>query len=235
MILRKLLTALALSLLFFGSGCLKTRSEVSGQDQSRVANQKQAENQKEAEKNIEKVVEKEIDQNELTRQLIGRIEVLEAQLVQLRAEKQEAPPPVVAPNPMDVQKLQALQEAVIKLESQMQKLEAEKQAVQVQASAKAQAVEEELKNQAKFTPYQIGEAHFKNKEWKKAILSYQKYSEEFPKGKFVADSKYKIGVSFQELGLKDEAIAFYEEVVAQFPTTETGKKAKFRLSQIKKK
>lgn len=227
MITRHLLLALGSGLLFAGSGCLMTRSEVGGQDQTRTANQKQVENQKEA--------EKEVDTNELTRQLIGRVEVLEAQLVQLRAEKQQAPPVVATPNPMDAQKLQSLQEAIMKLEGQMQKIEAEKHAVQAQATAKVQAAEEELKNQAKFTPYQIGEAHFKNKEWKKAILSYQKYTEEFPKGKSVADSKYKIGVSFQELGLKDEAIAFYEEVVAQFPTTETGKKAKSRLTQIKKK
>ena len=231
MISRQLLLALGSGLFFAGSGCLMTRSEVSGQDQTRSSNQKQVENQKEA--------EKEVDPNELTRQLIGRVEVLEAQLIQLRAEKQQAPPPVAGPNPMDAQKLQSLQEAIMKLEGQMQKIEAEKHAVQVQATrveaAKTQAAEEEQKNQAKFTPYQIGEAHFKNKEWKKAILSYQKYTEDFPKGKSVADSKYKIGVSFQELGLKDEAIAFYEEVVAQFPTTEIGKKAKSRLTQIKKK
>lgn len=234
MITRQFLLVSAASLLFLGTGCLMTRSEVSGQDQAKTSSQKQADNQKaEAEK------EKEVDPNELTRQLIGRVEVLEAQLVQLRAEKQQAPPPVAAPNPMDAQKLQALQEAVFKLEAQLQKIEAEKHAVQAQATAqvtaKAQAAEDELKAQAKFTPYQIAEAHFKNKEWKKAILSYQKYSEDFPKGKSVADAKYKIGVSFQELGLKDEAIAFYEEVVAQFSTTEAGKKAKSRLAQIKKK
>ena len=101
-------------------------------------------------------------------------------------------------------------------------------------AAKVQA-DEELKTQANFSPFQVAEVHFKNKEWKKAILSYQKYSEDSPKGKMVAEAKYKIGVSFQELGLKDEAIAFYEEVVAQFPATEIGKKAKFRLTQIKKK
>ncbi len=211
--------------IFIFSGCLVTRSEVGSQDQTRANNQKMAENQKEQ-------AEQKPDPEEVIRQLIGRIEVLEAQINQMKAEKaaqSQNPQPSV-----DAAKVQAMQEALIKLEGQMQKIEAEKQAVTAAAAAKVQA-DEELKTQGKFSPFQVAEVHFKNKEWKKAILSYQKYSEDSPKGKMVAEAKYKIGVSFQELGLKDEAIAFYEEVVAQFPATEIGKKAKFRLTQIKKK
>lgn len=216
-----LVTGLALA----SSGCLVTRSEMSSQEQTKTNNQKMAENQKEQ-------AEQKPDPEEVTRQLIGRVEVLEAQINQMKAEKAQA-----AQNPTasaDALKIQAIQEAMIKLEDKMQKIEAEKAAVAAAVAAKAHA-EEELKNQSKFSPFQVAEVHFKNKEWKKAILSYQKYSEENPKGKMVAESKYKIGVSFQELGLKDEAIAFYEEVVAQFPATEIGKKAKFRLTQVKKK
>ncbi len=49
----------------------------------------------------------------------------------------------------------------------------------------------------------MAEVHFKNKEWKKAILSYQKYSEDSPKGKMVAEAKYKIGVSFRPMNFQD--------------------------------
>lgn len=208
------------------SGCLVTRSEMSSQEQTKINNQKMAENQKEQ-------AEQKPDPEEVMRQLIGRIEVLEAQMNQFKAEKAQAALTPATPS-VDAQTFQTMQEAMIKLEDKMQKIEAEKQAATAAAAAKANA-EEELKNQSKFSPFQVAEVHFKNKEWKKAILSYQKYSEDNPKGKLVAESKYKIGVSFQELGLKDEAIAFYEEVVAQFPATEIGKKAKFRLTQIKKK
>ena len=83
--------------------------------------------------------------------------------------------------------------------------------------------------------YEVAQGHFASKEWKKAILNYQKYVDEFPKGKEVSDSKYKIGVCFQELGMKDEAMAFYEEVVAHFSKSEAGKKAKLRLSKLKSK
>lgn len=54
------------------------------------------------------------------------------------------------------------------------------------------------------------------------------------KEKNVADAKYKIGVSFQELGMKEEAMAFYEEVVANYSKTEAGKSAKARLAKLKK-
>ncbi|MBY0451639.1 MAG: hypothetical protein K2P92_01305, partial [Bdellovibrionaceae bacterium] len=59
-----------------------------------------------------------------------------------------------------------------------------------------------------------------------------KYTDEAPKSKLIPDAKYKIGVSFQELGMKDEAQAYYEEVVANFGATDAGKKAKQRLAKI---
>ena len=211
---------------FASSGCLVTRSEMSSQEQTKTNNQKMADNQKEQ-------AEQKPDPDEVMRQLIGRVEVLETQLNQMKSEKAQAALTPANPS-VDAVKFQAMQEAMIKLEDKMQKIDAEKQAIAAAIAAKAHA-EEELKTQSKLSPFQVAEVHFKNKEWKKAILSYQKYSEENPKGKMVAESKYKIGVSFQELGLKDEAIAFYEEVVAQFPATEIGKKAKFRLTQVKKK
>ena len=92
----------------------------------------------------------------------------------------------------------------------------------------------ELANGGKKTSYEVAEDLFSKKDWKKAILSYQKFAEEFPKSKLVPDAKYKTGVSFQELGLKDEALAFYEEVSVQYPQTQAGKKAKIRIASLSK-
>lgn len=219
-----LLTAV-LSLVCF-SGCLKTRSQVEQQEQTKTQGQKQAQNQNEAQ-----VEEKPpIDEKELLRQTMGKVEVLEAEVAQLKLAQQTA-----AQNAsVDPEKFRLMQDIVVKMEAKVSAMDAERQAAIAEAAAKANQAEEAAKL-SKFNSYQIAEANFKNKEWKKAILSYQKYSEESPKGKFVADAKYKIGVSFQELGLKDEAIAFFEEVIAQFPASETGKKARYRLSLIKKK
>lgn len=92
----------------------------------------------------------------------------------------------------------------------------------------------EPKTTVKSNSYDLAQEFFSKKEWKKAILSYQKYVDENPKGKNVAEAKYRIGVCFQELGMKEEAAAFYEEVVAQYPKTDAGKRAKVRLTKVKK-
>jgi TolA-binding protein len=94
--------------------------------------------------------------------------------------------------------------------------------------AKAKKVNQKLNS------YEAAEHYLNEQDWKKAIINFQKYTEESPRGKHVADAKYKIGVCFQELGMKEEAMAFYEEVVANYGDTVAGKKSKTRLRSFKK-
>ena len=238
------------------SSCLKTRSEVGEDEQSQVYSRKNAANQHAA-KNP--AANSQIDsasqtattdeRDELIRSLNGRIETLETQLTQLQKEKSTS-------GTQEAQKLQLLQEGLTKMEAQLHKLETEqansalalKQAqAQVAAQAAADAAVPQVeastvKGNSKNTKvgakgsqaYEVAQGFFANKEWKKAILNYQKYVDETPKGKEVADAKYKIGLCFQELGMKEEAMAFYEEVVAHFGKTDSGKKAKARLAKLKK-
>jgi TolA-binding protein len=63
-------------------------------------------------------------------------------------------------------------------------------------------------------------------------LSYERYRSSHPKGKSFAAATLKIGVCFQELGMSDEAQAFYEEVVAKFPKSKEAEKANARLASI---
>lgn len=86
----------------------------------------------------------------------------------------------------------------------------------------------------KSSPYDIGESYFKKSDWKAAILEYNKYRDQFPKGKKYADATYKIGVCFQEMGMKSEAKAFYSEIIEKFPKSKSAKSAKYRLNQLKK-
>lgn len=83
------------------------------------------------------------------------------------------------------------------------------------------------------TDFDTAEAQFEKKQWREAILSYQSYREKNAKGSDYPEATYKIGVCFQELGLKDEAKAFYNEVVAKFPKSNEAKKAQFRLKNLK--
>lgn len=81
--------------------------------------------------------------------------------------------------------------------------------------------------------FERAQAHMKSKDWKKAILEFENYRKKYPRGRRVSMATYNIGVSFQELGLKEEAKAFFQETLDKYPKTSAFNKAKYRLKQIK--
>lgn len=224
------------------TGCaLKTRSEVNPSEQSFISRRKQQETQKNEASKTSNASLKDAqvasnDPEETIRALNGRVEVLENNIVQLQKENAKLAEPSA-----DAAKIAALQEALSKMELQIQKLESSGASAPA-ADPKHKSSDDNLKPSipaselanTKKTSYDVAEELFSKKDWKKAILSYQKFAEEFPKSKLVPDAKYKTGVSFQELGLKDEALAFYEEVSVQYPQTQAGKKAKIRIASLSK-
>ena len=224
------------------SSCLKTRNDLAGNEQSKVYGRKNADNQAASQSQLATQAPIVVDErDDLIRGFNGRIESLENQITNLQKEK------AALANSAETQKLQLMQDALVKMEAQIQRLEAE-----ALAAAKAPPPSSDMnapkassrpttakldsakKEAAATTGYDIAQEHFGSKEWKKAILSYQKYVDDNSRGKNVADAKYKIGVCFQELGMKEEAMAFYEEVIANYSKTEAGKKAKIRLTKLKK-
>jgi TolA-binding protein len=64
-------------------------------------------------------------------------------------------------------------------------------------------------------------------------LNYQKFREASPKSKKLSEATLKIGISFQELGMKDEARTFLEEVVSKYGSTPAAKVAKSHLKKLK--
>lgn len=71
----------------------------------------------------------------------------------------------------------------------------------------------------------------KEKSLKQAILAYQRVIED-PKSEKNDAALYKIGLSFEQLGLKDEAAAFYEEVIAKYPKSTVVTDARKRLKGV---
>lgn len=208
------------------AGCLKTRSEVSDTDQKAVYGMKNVENQMDAQAAVTQPPVEEKD--ELIRNLNGRVEVLENQLTALVNEKESL-------TSQNSQKIVLLQEALAKMEAQLHKFETEAAPKPEEETPKSSdEAEGKTVVTKKLGTYESAEQYFAKQEWKKAILSFQKYTDESPRGKNVPDAKYKIGVCFQELGMKEEAMAFYEEVVANHSKTQAGKKSKARLGSLKK-
>lgn len=240
----KIIIFTLITLLFYTS-CLKTRSEVSPTEQNYLTRRKAQEANKTSTTETSPLnkestplsSQQAVADDELVRNLNGRIEVLENQIAQLKNEQTQAQ------STAESQKVAALQEALTKMELQIQKLEAQggsdRNEVSSTTSSKPSASpgpsgssSGESINLKKVSGYDEGEEFFSKKEWKKAILSYQKFVEQYPKSKLVPDAKYKTGVSFQELGLIEEARAFYEETQVQYPQTIAGKKSKIRLGSL---
>lgn len=157
------------------------------------------------------------------RRAIGRVEVLEARLAQGNSDREKILVHSDSQSNELNKKILVLQEEISRLDGQIAALTAESQKPQSSSSGAT-----------KKNDFDQGEEHFESKEWRRAILSYQKYRDGNPKGKNFADATYKIGVSFQELGLKDEAKTFYDEVIAKHPKSSEAKRAKTRLSSLKK-
>ena len=234
------------------TACFKTRSEIRDSDQTATYGKKAAQNQIEAaEVQAAKAPPAVVDEkDELIRTLNGRVEALENQISILSKSND-------AGGSQQAQKVNLMQEALTKLETQMQKLEDE--VADVKSTARIDKEEEADKEPSQASiqnsiqnstqaangggvpgmkksanNYEVGQRYFATQEWKKAILSFNKYVDESPKGKNIADAKYRIGICFQELGLKEEAMAFFEEVVANYAKSEAGKRSKIRLAKLKK-
>jgi TolA-binding protein len=217
------------------SGCLKTRADLRGDGEDPTP-QKQTAVQQRAEKAAPAKPPPPVtaaarfeEYDEQMRQLNGRVDVLENSVSQVAAGKQgEAAVQAKEKQALD-QRLLAYEEAIKKLEAQVQALSDEVTRLKTPPPA-PEAAPAASKGRA---AYDEGEELFNKKKWKEAIVSYQKYRDNNPKGKMYADCTYKIGMAFHELGMKDESKAFFEEVVSKFPGSKEAKKAQLRMKSGK--
>ncbi len=74
-----------------------------------------------------------------------------------------------------------------------------------------------------------GEAFYQLKDHKKAIIDFSKFPEKFQHSSKLPLALYKIGLSFEALGMKEDAKGFYQELVDKFPKSGEAKKAKAKI------
>lgn len=176
------------------------------------------------------------------RRVNGRIETVENRIQQSNARVEKNDQALDAKVKESSDKMAAYREELVRLSAEVEQLKAQMASLQdgqrreadaraAQASAAAAAAQA-AKDKG---PYVLAEEKFEQKNWREAILDYEKYRKSNPKGKQFASATYKIGVSFQELGMIEEAKAFYEEVISKFPKTKDAEKASTRLKNLKKK
>lgn len=164
------------------------------------------------------------------RTLNGRLEVVENRVGQNSQDREKTKGLIEQHSTENSKKIQILSDEVAKLHEKLDAMTAELTAMK-QAAADAQQAE---KQAPKKDLFELAEESFQKKDWRKAILNFQRFRDTNPKNKLFPEATYKIGVSFQELGMKDEARTFYDEVIAKYPNSSEAKKSKTRLKSLKK-
>ena len=192
-----------LILTLFLSACLRTRSELGGTQKIHRVTEEQRKAQFE-------IRFQDIDGQ--MRHMHGRLEAVESVMRQ-RADTMAK---------SNQQKLESHQEiwARIKLlEQAIGKLEKKNQVQKKRPKTKSILA--------------VAEGHFASQRWKEAALSFEQYRSKNPKGRQYVSATYKIGVSFEELGEKNNARLFYKEVIDNHPKHSVAKKARYRLKNLK--
>lgn len=69
------------------------------------------------------------------------------------------------------------------------------------------------------------EYFFMEESWQEAILEYEAHRQSYPDNKDNADITLKMGLAFRNLGLRQEARAFFTEVISEYPGTSAAKRA----------
>ncbi|MBT4761893.1 MAG: tetratricopeptide repeat protein [Bdellovibrionaceae bacterium] len=198
--------------------CLLTRHDIkANEEKKQLSNQVSTLQQTNAESQNQMIV---LDQS--YNELRGRIEVLEK--IKMDQEQSLANKDLEKEN-----QFQVYEQALEKNEKRIQGLETEIADLKKQLAKKKVAKKKVKKPKGNYTS---AESYFSKKDWKKAIVGYQKYRELNPKGRRYPEVTYKIGVCFQELGMADNAKIFYQEVVEKFSKSKEAKKSKYRLKKL---
>jgi TolA-binding protein len=210
------------------AGCLKTREEVRGGEQGKVSQQQQVAVARANE--VAKVGELEAE----IRNLNGKYEALEYKMnSRLGGVKKEDEVNATTINSM-MEQMRIFDEKIAIMEARLASLEAGKKSASAVAAPKATpAPAVSAGGGAGQSLFAEAEDFFQKKDWKKAIVAFEKYRETYPKGKLWGEATYKIGVCFQELNLKSDAITFFQQVVNADASSTSARKAKYRLTQLK--
>lgn len=217
---------IATSFLLLGCETLMTRRDVRDVEQKRQIQDQVVTQQQRTNADINNRLS-DVDSD--LRAMSGRIEVLENKVGQQSQDRDKNKNNFEQQQEEQNKKIQILQETVIKLQDQLNTLSTEV------GSAKSNQNENVSADKTSKKDYlELAEERFKEKDWKRAILNYQKFRDANPHHKKFAEATLRIGASFHELGMKDEAKSFYDEVIAKFPNSLEAKKAKIRLKSLKK-
>lgn len=215
---------LIISSMFFLSACLVTRSDLRTSEERKLLQDEVQEIKQQKVTTEERLSEIETS----IRSLVGDVEELKnskslmTQADEMGEKKIQDSFDIVQERMNTFKEALISQEKLIKdLSQQMKQLEA---ALKKKSKIKAEKVPK--------GNYASGEYWFAKKEWRKAAQGYREYRELNPNGRKYIDSTFKIAVCFENLGLKNEAKLFYQEVVSKAPGSGLAKRATKQLKTL---
>ena len=80
--------------------------------------------------------------------------------------------------------------------------------------------------------FMVAESFYLSRDFKRAIKEYQIYIEKYPKDAKIAEATLKQGNCFYELGMMDEARAFYEKVATSYPKSKEAQTARTKIARV---
>lgn len=206
------------------SGCLTTRDQL-----RETANARESQAQQQQAMQQARYTDLEQD----LREMKGKVAALENQLNMSQSEKNQIEARGASERTQFESRLKMYEEALNKMEAQYLALSQKVEAMHTEPAPEKAETKSGAAGKSKLGSFEQGEEDLKNKNFRQAIVNYQKYREANPKGKNYPEATYKMGVCFQELKMKDEASPFFNEVIEKFPKSKSADKAKIRLRQLK--
>ena len=218
----KSVSLLILALLL--TSCLKTRSELSGANQSSL---RTGSDGNYVTGNIGQQQRAQIDSRFFEidrdfRELYGKIEVLERKLADNQSQDMNHQQPS-----FDNSQIEALNKRISTLEEAI--LSIDKKLTNRSGGDKTSSTSVDSKPKG---PFGYGEKFFAEGKFTEAITSYDTYRKRYPKGTRYAQATLKMGLSFQKLKMNQDAKSFYKEVIQRYPNTRVSNVAEENLKRL---
>ena len=80
--------------------------------------------------------------------------------------------------------------------------------------------------------FKVAECNYQARDYKRAIIEYDKFRNNYPRSKKTAAAMLKMGLSFEKLGRKDVATTTYKDLIASFPKSQEAAQAKQQLEKM---
>lgn len=242
-----LTTSICLAVLLSQSACLKTRSQLRGDDDDSAQTAKPIPNTPQEVQPQGGYAMDELKTSMTT--LEGRVEDLErAQKDQAAAAKDTTTQDALKKLDARITELETAQanmlEAIKKMQDQgpavdpaslfdkgKAKFDAEDWdgAIEAFTSFLKNPASKQNAKQTEDATFMRAESFFKNQKYKQAIADYSEFPEKYTKSKHMPEALYKIGISFEALGSEDDAKGFFQLLVDKFPKSSQAKKVKSKL------